>query len=42
MEAFFFKKIVSVGIIKTIRSLVPLMILILVYGAVTYLGWRYV
>ena len=42
MEAFFFKKIGSVGIIKIIRSLVPLMILILVYGAVTYLGWRYV
>ena len=36
-----FKKIVSVGIIKIIRSLMPVMILILIYSAVTYLGWRY-
>ena len=41
MEAFFFKKIVSVDIIKIIRSLIPLMILFLVYGVVMYLGWRY-
>ena len=36
-----FKKIVSVGIIKIIRSLMPLMILFLIYGVVMYLGWRY-
>ena len=36
-----FKKIVSVSAMKTIRSLMPLIILILIYGAVAYIGWRY-
>jgi hypothetical protein len=41
LETFFFKKIVSVNAMKIIRSLMPLIILILIYGAVAYIGWRY-
>ena len=36
-----FKKIVSVSATETIRFYLPLIIVILIYGAVAYIGWRY-
>ena len=39
MEAFFFKKIVSA--METARFYLPLIIVILIYSALGYVGWRY-
>ena len=37
----FFKKIVSVSATETIRFYLPLIIVILIYGVIGLIGWRY-